>query len=82
MAGKDCGRTRKINHIPGMVHEEIILEVPDRLTMEAAVILREAMIEAGKAYLSKVQVEVKVTIGDTWAEKWTNPTPAFVRHSR
>jgi len=27
------------------------------------------MIEAGKAYLSKVPVEVEVTIGETWAEK-------------
>jgi len=27
------------------------------------------MIEAGKSYLSKVPVEVEVTIGETWAEK-------------
>jgi len=36
---------------------------------EAAVILNETMIEAGKAYLVRVPVEVEVTIGDTWAEK-------------
>jgi DNA polymerase I-like protein with 3'-5' exonuclease and polymerase domains len=35
----------------------------------AAVILRETMIEAGKAFLSRVPVEVEVTIGETWAEK-------------
>jgi hypothetical protein len=27
------------------------------------------MIEAGEAYLSKVPVEVEVTIGETWAKK-------------
>jgi len=55
--------------IIGTVHDEIILEVPDRLAGEAAVILKKTMIQAGKAYLSKVPVEVEVTIGDTWAEK-------------
>jgi len=47
----------------------VILEVPDRLAGEVAAILRETMIEAGKAYLSKVPIEVEVTIGKTWAEK-------------
>ena len=36
-----------------MVHDEIILEVPEKLAGEAAVILKETMIQAGKAYLSK-----------------------------
>jgi DNA polymerase I-like protein with 3'-5' exonuclease and polymerase domains len=53
----------------GTVHAEIILEVPDRLAGEVAVMLKETMIEAGKVYLSKVPVEVEVTIADTWAEK-------------
>jgi DNA polymerase-1 len=53
--------------IIGTVQDEIILEVPDGLTREAAVILKETMIQAGKAYLSKVPVEVEVTIGGTWA---------------
>ena len=47
----------------------VILEVPDRLAGEVAAILRETMIEAGKAYLSKVPIEVEVAIGKTWAEK-------------
>jgi DNA polymerase I-like protein with 3'-5' exonuclease and polymerase domains len=46
-----------------------ILEVSDRLAGEVAVILKDTMIQAGKAYLSKVPVEVDVTIGETWAEK-------------
>ena len=55
--------------IIGTVHDEIILEVPEGVKDDSARILREPMIEAGKAYLSRVPVEVDVTIGDTWAEK-------------
>ena len=51
------------------VHDEIILEVPEKRAGEAALILKQTMIEAGKAYLGKVPAEVDVTIGDTWAEK-------------
>jgi DNA polymerase I-like protein with 3'-5' exonuclease and polymerase domains len=55
--------------IIGTVHDEIILEVPDEMVNDAAVILRATMIEAGKAYRERVPVEVEVTIADTWAEK-------------
>jgi DNA polymerase-1 len=55
--------------IIGTVHDEIILEVHGEMVGEAAVILKETMIEEGKAYLSRVPVEVEVTIADTWAEK-------------
>jgi DNA polymerase I-like protein with 3'-5' exonuclease and polymerase domains len=40
-----------------MVHDEIILEVPEKLAGEAAVILNETMIQAGKANLGRVRVE-------------------------
>jgi DNA polymerase I-like protein with 3'-5' exonuclease and polymerase domains len=53
----------------GTVHDEIILEVYDRLANDATTILKETMIQAGKAYLCKVPVEVAVAIGETWAEK-------------
>jgi DNA polymerase I-like protein with 3'-5' exonuclease and polymerase domains len=62
--------------IIGTVHDEIILEVPEKMADDAAAILRETMIEAGKAYLARVPVEVDVAIGDTWAEKWTKPASA------
>jgi DNA polymerase I-like protein with 3'-5' exonuclease and polymerase domains len=52
-----------------MVHDEIILEVPEEMADEAAEILRKIVIEAGKAYLGTVPVEVEVTIGETWAEQ-------------
>ncbi|MGA3118162.1 MAG: DNA polymerase [Syntrophobacteraceae bacterium] len=55
--------------IIGTVHDEIILEVAEEKANDAAAILERTMIEAGKAYLSKVPVEVEVTIGETWAEK-------------
>lgn len=51
------------------VHDEIILEVPEGVAGEAAVILKETMIQAGKVYVSKVPIELEVTIGKTWAEK-------------
>jgi len=55
--------------IIGTVHDEIILEVSDGLAGEVAVILKETMIQAGKAYLNKVPIEVEVAIGETWTEK-------------
>jgi DNA polymerase I-like protein with 3'-5' exonuclease and polymerase domains len=55
--------------IIGTVHDEIILEVPQEMTHDAAVILRETMIEAGKTYLARVPIGVEVTIVETWAEK-------------
>jgi DNA polymerase I-like protein with 3'-5' exonuclease and polymerase domains len=39
------------------------------LAGEVAVILKETIIQTGKAYLGKVPVEVEVTIAETWAEK-------------
>jgi DNA polymerase I-like protein with 3'-5' exonuclease and polymerase domains len=36
---------------------------------DAARILKETMIQAREAYLSRVPVEEEVSIGDTWAEK-------------
>ena len=55
--------------IAGTVHDEIILEVPEEVAGEVAVILKETLIQAGKAYLCKVPIEVEVTIGETWVEK-------------
>ncbi len=48
--------------IIGTVHDEIILEVSEEKANAAAAILRETMIEAGKAYLGKVPVEVEVAM--------------------
>jgi DNA polymerase I-like protein with 3'-5' exonuclease and polymerase domains len=53
--------------IIGTVHDEIILEVPDRLAGEVAVILKETKIQAGKAYLGKVPIE-GITVADNCGE--------------
>jgi len=58
------------SRIIGTVHDEIILEVPGDKASDAAAILSATMVQAGKAYLSRVPVEVEISIGDTWAEKW------------
>jgi DNA polymerase I-like protein with 3'-5' exonuclease and polymerase domains len=55
--------------IIGTVHDEIILEVPEGVAVEAAVTLKETVIQAGKAFLNKVPIEVEVTLGETWVEK-------------
>jgi len=49
------------------VHELIILEVFDGVGKGTAVILKETMIQARKAYLSRILVDVEGTIGGTWA---------------
>ena len=43
---------------------------------DATAILKETMIEAGKAYLAGVPVEVAAAIGETWAEKQAKPASA------
>ena len=58
--------------VTALCRREIILEVPDRLAGKAAVALKETMIEAGEACLSGVQIEVEVTVGDSWSGKWKN----------
>ena len=52
-----------------MVRDEIIFEVPEWTANASAEILTKTMIEAGKAYLSRVPVEVEVAIGEASAER-------------
>lgn len=55
--------------IIGTVHDEILLEAPEEKADEAGRILRKAMMDAGRTYLSKVPVEVEVKIVESWAGK-------------
>lgn len=55
--------------IIGCIHDEIILEAPERESDEAREILRSTMIEAGEYYLKSVPVEVEVSVADNWMEK-------------
>ena len=53
----------------GTVHDKLNLDAPRSMTNNAAAILEETMIEAGKPYLERVPSEVEVAITQTWAEK-------------
>lgn len=55
-------KTPAEGRIIGTVHDELILEVPDQTVENSATILRETMTKAGKAYLSRVPIEVEVTV--------------------
>lgn len=51
------------------VHDELVLEASKDLAGEAAVVLKEVMLEAGRRLLKDVPVEVEVTTADSWADK-------------
>jgi DNA polymerase I len=55
--------------IIGTVHDEIILEVHEDHSEQAAEIMKEVMIKAGSALLKKVPVDVEVKVTDNWAGK-------------
>lgn len=55
--------------IIGCIHDEIILEAPERDSDELKDILRSTMKEAGESYLKSVPVEVEVSVTDNWMEK-------------
>ena len=55
--------------IIAMIHDEIILEVPEANAVEAARILQQTMEAAGREVLKKVPVVAEARIADNWAEK-------------
>ncbi len=55
--------------IIGCVHDEIILEVPERSAERAATILTCVIEQAGSKYLKNVPVVVDFRIADNWSEK-------------
>jgi DNA polymerase I-like protein with 3'-5' exonuclease and polymerase domains len=54
--------------IIGTVHDEIILEVPQEMLNQTALVLRETMESAGLYYLKKIPVEVDDSIVDSLAK--------------
>lgn len=52
-----------------VVHDEIVLEVPEENSEQAASFLETAMICAGQRFIKKVPIEVEATIGTSWADK-------------
>jgi len=55
--------------IVGCVHDEIIMEVPERSAERAAAILTCVMEQAGSKYLKSIPVVVDVRMADNWSEK-------------
>ncbi|UKJ87859.1 DNA polymerase I [Theileria orientalis] len=51
------------------IHDEIILEVPERNAQKALDMLVDTMVKSGEKYLKKVPVEAMGSIGDSWADK-------------
>jgi DNA polymerase-1 len=55
--------------IVGMVHDEILLELPVQDVATAAHILKTTMERAGARYLHQVPVVAEAVVADSWAEK-------------
>jgi len=53
----------------GCVHDEIILETPECMAEQAAIVLTHAMKHAGSKYLMSIPVLVDVRIANNWSEK-------------
>lgn len=55
--------------IIAVIHDEILLEVPEDNAAATAVILKTSMEEAGNSILSLLPVEAIVNVSSSWAEK-------------
>ena len=55
--------------IIAMIHDEIIIEVPEANAVEAARMLQQTMEAAGREVLKQVPVAAEARITDSWAEK-------------
>lgn len=56
-------------YIAAVVHDEILLEVPEEKAEESARLLKSLMESAGNSILTSLPVEAVVHIADNWAEK-------------
>ena len=55
--------------IIAMIHDEIIIEVPEANAVEAARMLQQTMEAAGREVLKQVPIVAEARIADSWAEK-------------
>ena len=55
--------------IIAMIHDEIIIEVPEANATEAALMLQQTMEAAGREVLKQVPIVAEARIADSWAEK-------------
>lgn len=56
-------------YIVAVIHDEILLETPEEKAEENALLLKNAMEEAGNSILPLLPVEAVVKISNSWAEK-------------
>jgi len=54
--------------IIGTIHDEIILESPQKNAQQAALLLQKTMEKAGQFYLKEIPVQVDVSVINSWAE--------------
>lgn len=59
--------------IVGIVHDEILMEVPEEEVDDAVVLLKNTMEEAARAILSDVPCEADAKAADSWAGKSKTP---------
>ena len=52
-----------------MVHDEIVVESEKSITGEIEAIVKAAMLQAGEGLLTRVPLEVDVSVADSWAGK-------------
>jgi DNA polymerase I len=55
--------------IIGSIHDEVLIEVPDKYVKDVTKIVESTMIKAGEDFIKSVPIQVDVSIGDTWDAK-------------
>jgi DNA polymerase-1 len=55
--------------IVNSIHDEIVVECAESIAAETASLVEEAMINAGREFLTRVPVVVEAVISDAWLKK-------------
>jgi DNA polymerase I len=50
----------------GSIHDELVLEAPEEMAQEMAVLLKAIMVQVGSEMLYPVPVDAEVEVLDTW----------------
>jgi DNA polymerase-1 len=51
------------------IHDEIVVECDESIADEALLIMKEKMIEGGRAFLRRVPIEVEAVVSDAWVKR-------------
>ena len=55
--------------IVAVIHDEILVEVPEKYAAEGKNIVKSTMVEAGELFIKRVPIIVETTITSNWAGK-------------